>query len=386
MSRLIFTLLAFSFALPAVAAEPFKFPEGKHGKGELKYVNGIPVLVLAGTPEEMGEQMGVLGLKPAAGAVSVARELLKQRRLDLIVPVLKRFGEAMLAKYPEAYRREFEAMAKHGGIDRDLLVIGNLYSELRHLNGCSGVAIDAGRSATGGPLTGHNWDWPPIAGMHQYQLVVVWRPAGKKPFAVVGFPGVVAASAQQSSFNADGLAMGSDEVNASADGAPQVDWEKMPSSVICRRILEECATAADVEKLVRADRPAERQALVVCDRAGGAVLEVTPKTVAVRRGDGGVCWATNHCRSKELLVPAAAKCWRADTFVRMKWPEKIGPGDVAKGLHAVNQKAWTAHTWVFEPKTLKLRLALGDGKTSATERPLTEIDLAPLLRPADVKR
>ena len=33
---------------PGGAAEPFRFPEGKHGKGELKYVNGVPVLVRFG--------------------------------------------------------------------------------------------------------------------------------------------------------------------------------------------------------------------------------------------------------------------------------------------------------------------------------------------------
>src|SRR4029077_14149014 len=89
---------------PGVAqpAEPFRFPEGKHGKGELKYVNGVPVLVLAGTPEEMGEQMGVLGLKPAAGAVGIFKEVLKQHRLDLLVPLLVKFGETQLAKYPDA--------------------------------------------------------------------------------------------------------------------------------------------------------------------------------------------------------------------------------------------------------------------------------------------
>ena len=54
---------------------------------------------------------------------------------------------------------------------------------------------------------------------------------------------------------------------------------------------------------------------------------------------------------------------------------------MANTLHAVNQGAWTAHTWVFEPKTLKLRLAFGDGKKPATEFPPTEIDLTPLLKP-----
>src|SRR5207249_10385214 len=46
---------------PAAAAEkPFRYPEGKHEKGELKYVNGVPVLTVEGTPEEIGAQIGVL--------------------------------------------------------------------------------------------------------------------------------------------------------------------------------------------------------------------------------------------------------------------------------------------------------------------------------------
>ena len=42
------------------AAEPFRFPEAKHKGGELKYINGLPVLTVAGTPEEIGEQVATL--------------------------------------------------------------------------------------------------------------------------------------------------------------------------------------------------------------------------------------------------------------------------------------------------------------------------------------
>ena len=45
----------------------------------------------------------------------------------------------------------------------------------------------------------------------------------------------------------------------------------------------------------------------------------------------------------------------------------------------VCQKDWTAHTLVFEPASLKLKVALGDGMTSATEVPLRELDLKALL-------
>src|SRR5262245_54014680 len=246
-------LLLFTGGL--LAAEPFKYPEAKHGKGELKYVNGIPVLILAGSPGEFGEPMGVLGLKPPAGAVTVFRDLLKQEGLEKMVPLLRRFGELMLGRYPDAYKREFEALAKHAGVERDLLVIGNSFSELRHLAGCSAVTVDKARSSTGGAILGRNWDFPPLKGMHQYQMLIVYKPDGKRPFVGIGFPGSVTGCAQSSGINAAGLAVGGNLIRDSADGAPQVDWEKTPSAVIARRILEECKTTAEAEALATKDRP-----------------------------------------------------------------------------------------------------------------------------------
>ena len=41
----VLALLVFTVACGSLLAEePFRFPEGKHGKGEFKYVNGVPVL------------------------------------------------------------------------------------------------------------------------------------------------------------------------------------------------------------------------------------------------------------------------------------------------------------------------------------------------------
>src|SRR5437660_870613 len=56
-------------------APPFRYPEGRHGKGELKYVRGIPVLVVGGTPDEMGEAVGALAVKPAKRALDYPRAL-----------------------------------------------------------------------------------------------------------------------------------------------------------------------------------------------------------------------------------------------------------------------------------------------------------------------
>jgi hypothetical protein len=72
-----------------------------------------------------------------------------------------------------------------------------------------------------------------------------------------------------------------------------------------------------------------------------------------------------------------------DVLLKAKWAEKITPDDVAKAMHAVCQREWTAHTFVFEPATLTLRIAFGDGVKSATEVPLKEIDLKLLFEGTD---
>ena len=80
--------------------ETFRYPEGKHRGGELKYVNGIPVLTVQGTPEEIGEQVAVLGMRPAPRLMRFPRELAKARGAEPLWPVLALAGRAMLPRFP----------------------------------------------------------------------------------------------------------------------------------------------------------------------------------------------------------------------------------------------------------------------------------------------
>src|SRR5262249_47284022 len=79
--RLFAALVLLSFLLPAAparAGDESPFPDGKHGAGELKHVNGVPVLVVQGTPEEMGQQAAALIAKPAQKLVNFPKELFKR--------------------------------------------------------------------------------------------------------------------------------------------------------------------------------------------------------------------------------------------------------------------------------------------------------------------
>src|SRR5262249_47318911 len=77
------TVLAVGMlVVPVSAAEPFRFPEAKYGGAELRYVNGIPVLTVAGSPEEMGEAVGVLALRPGSRMACYPEDLLKHYHLS----------------------------------------------------------------------------------------------------------------------------------------------------------------------------------------------------------------------------------------------------------------------------------------------------------------
>jgi hypothetical protein len=365
-------VVALALAAPVRAAEPFRYAEGRHGKGELKYVNGVPVLILAGTPEEMGEQMGVLALKPSGRLAGLIKDVAKN--FGPAWPVLARVCDALFARFPAEYRREVEAMARAGGWDRELLVVANTISDVQKIAGCSAAVIEAERSATGRPLFARNFDFPNhFDVLHEHSLLVVRRPAGKRAFADVSFPGLLVCG---TAFNDAGLALASNDIAESKDGAARFDPTGLPFAAAGRRILEDCAGIADAEKLVRGLKATTMGSVVLCDRTGGAVFEITPKTFAVRRAEGGVCAATNHFRAPGLA--ADTRCDRYEVFVRCRTGPKLGPDALAPILHAARQDC-TIHTLVFEPATLRLHLSLAKPPSSAA--PLRLVELGPLFQP-----
>jgi hypothetical protein len=133
-----------------------------------------------------------------------------------------------------------------------------------------------------------------------------------------------------------------------------------------------------MEKCLRDNRPATMLLAVACDQTGGAVFEITPKNVHVRRGENGICVGTNHFLCPQLAVET--KCSRFERLTGAQKIPRLGVADVARKLHEANQGAATVHSMVFEPLTRRLHLAFGTGVASATTRPLQELDLAPLFR------
>lgn len=378
---LTIALAAIWFALsPAVglfaAEQPARsFAEGRDGAGELKYINDLPVLVVSGTPAEIGRQKAALTAEALKQLADYPRRLLERsERKDRLEKTL-RMCKALAEQLPEDYREEMRAAAEVSGMDRDLGLMANMLPDVyRGGFACSSLIVDAEHSTTGGPLFGRNLDFYTLGILEKYNLVTVHRPKGKKAFAAVGFPGMFGCL---SGINEAGLALAVHEVFLTRDGADIFNPKGMPYTFAFRHVLEQCATVAEAEKLLRETPRSTILSLAICDKDNAIVLEMTPKTVASRRPIEGILACTNHFRTDELAV--FAWCNRYPKLILSRNLERLDVAAVARKLHEVNMGRLTVETMVFEPAALRLHLAVGSCPSSAL--PLKTLDLRPLMKP-----
>jgi isopenicillin-N N-acyltransferase like protein len=372
------------FDQPAGDRTPFRFPQARHGRGDLTYHDGVPVLRVAGTPEEIGQQLGVLSVRPAPRLLDFPEDLLrhsfKSRLLArLLTRRATRIGGRLLVQFPDEPRRELEAMIATG-LDRDRMVLGNTLYDLKNITlpqvlGCSSLIVPPARSATGGPLFGRNVDFFDLGYLHEYSLVTVRPGTGRAlAYATVGFPGLLGCF---SGMNEAGLALASHEVFG-VPGPRRFNPRGVPFTLAYRRVLEECTRTTEVADRLRGIERTTSTLLVLCDRDGGRVLEVTPDHVIEFPQDGDAITCTNHYRSPELARRRPPRKFKTGERLTTLTGLATGPAgfalrDLAAALHAVHQGPLTVQTMVFEPAAGVVHV--GFGRPPTTARPPVRLDL-----------
>jgi len=361
-------------------AEKRLFQEADFEKGQLRYIHHVPVLMVDGTPLEIGRQEAALSGEAAKSLAGYPRQLVtmlgSEKQWDKFVAT----ATTLVSHATRAHRDELQSFAGRSGVGDDLLDVANTIMDL-HRGGfaCSSLMIEPAKSRSGGVLLGRNLDFFSLGMLDRYGLVTIYRPQGKHAFATVGFPGLIGCL---SGMNDAGLAMAVHEVHFSADGAAMLNPKAMPYTLCLRRILEECTTIAEAEKALRGSERSTILSLDICDREGVGVLEITPKNVALRRGSDGICINTNHFRTDGLSVLKI--CSRYTQLSGAATMEKLGVDEVFKKLDEVSQGAKTVQAMVFEPGPLVLHVAMG--KAPATKCPLETLDLKPLFHESNPKR
>jgi isopenicillin-N N-acyltransferase like protein len=366
-------LAAVAAAMPPLSSPapeaPFRFPTAQTDHGQLAYHNGLPVLVVEGTPEQMGHAVGQLALKPAPRAPHYPRDLMATFHADLLWSVAVASGKKMFKHFPDDYQTELDAMCSSSGVDRDNVIVGNTLFDLKKLFACSAILVEANRSSTGGPLLGRNLDYPSLGYLHQYSLVTVYRPRGKHAFAAVGFPGLVGCL---SGMNDAGLSVAILEVFDANKSERTFDSQGIPFALCYRKVLEECTTIEEARKLLTGLRRTSLNNLVVADRQGVAVLEISPDRVEERLPEGGLAACTNHFCTPALRREGGLnpnESFERYEFLRhaLRNKTKATPEHLRAQLDCVNMGELTLQTMVFDPMNLRLYLAVGERPASAGE-------------------
>jgi hypothetical protein len=369
---------ALAVAASARAVEPFHYAAAKQGAAELKLIEGLPVIVASGTPEQMGQQVGALSAPALQSLLAHQQQIAHGFGLSQAKPLWSAAGSIMLPRFPPDQRKELDAMAKASGMDADLLVFANVMYDWSRLGGCAAQMVEPARSATGGMLFGRDFDFPTFGFLDQYSLVVTYRPKGKHAFVSVTFPGLVGCV---SGMNDAGLCLAELEVNSSKDRAPGFDPAGVPVEMCFRRMMEECKTLDEAEKLLRSLRPSTMCNLAICDTQTAAVLEITPRHIVRRSAADGLCSCTNHFRTAEMAT--STQCWRYQRLEGARGLATIGLDELAKQMNSVNQGRLTIQTMIFEPSAMAMHLSLGPAPSSA--RRLKKLDLAALFGGAAAK-
>jgi predicted choloylglycine hydrolase len=377
MPRLLAPIFFFAFAVPAFAQAPVEYPfkEGKHDKGELKFIQGVPVLIVQGKPADIGEQIGVLVGKNSPNPTPVLLQFLKDVKLGGSFDVLKLFAMKLKASLPADHLAEMEALAKAGGYEFEMLMLINSIYDLSSGMGCSTFIAEKERSGTKSPIFGRNFDWMPTKGLPQQSMVIVYKPEGKHAFAAITLAPITGAI---SGMNDAGLSCTINAIAlAKSKDKAKFDWDGTPTLMLFRRVLEECKTVEEAKKLIESSKRTTAACLTLCDVNGGAVFEITPKSVEVRKPDNGATCCTNHFLSDALGV--GKECPRLDKLTALqKKSDAVNVDDVFAALESVNQGKNTIHAMVFEPKERMLHLKIGDGTTSATKYKTADLDLGKL--------
>ncbi|MEZ5299117.1 MAG: C45 family peptidase [Verrucomicrobiales bacterium] len=358
--------------LPAATGE--KVLVARSGEGRLELHDGVRVLFVKGTPEEMGAQQGEL----LRGEVrSVVERILYGVGVGSSFDKGRWFFEEiedaqarLMAHMDPRYLREMDALAAAAGLEKEEVRLANFFPELFH---CSGFAIH-GPATEGGTLYhGRVLDYLRGVGLEQNAAVAIVQPDQGNAWVNLGYAGFIGSI---TAMNEKGIAIG--EMGGRGEG----NWDGKPMAQLMREVMEKASTLGEaVEIMRRGPRTCEYYYVISDAHADRAVgIAATPDTFeTVYSGEshpklphaiGGAVLMSSGDRYEELARRVQAG---HGTF------DAQGALDLMTRPVCMNSNIQSA---LFAPQTLDFWIANADGENVASHTRYTKFNLGDLLKSA----
>ena len=245
MQRLHKSLLILIFVgfLPAtVWAEGYRTSIGSGG-------DEISVVVVKGSPFEMGRSMGVLLKNEVRDCMGGFLAAVRNQDAKMFADdKLDAAWEAIAPHTDPRFIEELRGLAEGAGIPLYILRRTHMIPVVSPW-ACSCLAVWGGMSQTGGLYQIRNLDFITGAGLQDYPVIVVYLPDKGIAHACTTFAGYIGAN---SGMNAKGICL-SEKGNSPADGYPY-DLNGSHFSSLFRRLLYDARSLEDVEDILRETR------------------------------------------------------------------------------------------------------------------------------------
>jgi isopenicillin-N N-acyltransferase like protein len=341
------------------------------GHGILCSAQNKTVLMVAGTPEQMGDAQGTLLSGPI--------RKLNERVLYVVGAAdslhtgkwsFERFDEIerrTLPHTPARFLAECDAVSQAAGLSRRDGRCANLFPERFH---CSGVAVRGKATADGKVLHARVLDYMRDIHLQEAAVLALYLPDGRHAWLSLGYAGFIGTV---TAMNERGLAVG--EMGGGGVG----QWDGMPMSFLLRDVMERAASVDEALDILRRTPRTCEYYYVLSDKSRAmAAVHCLPDEITVLRP------GQQHPRlplvpEDTVLVSGAG---RADTLSK-RLQEHYGKIDAATLIEIIKRPVAmnsNLHDAIFCAETLDLWVADAGPHTLACDEPYAHLNLAELLR------
>jgi dienelactone hydrolase len=340
------------------------------GHGLLCRCQGKTILMVSGTPAEMGTAQGTL-LRSAAQKMTERVVYLVgggdtlhsgQWFADRMADIERR----TLPHIPPRFIEECDALARAAGVSERDGRYANLFPERFH---CSGVALRGQATAGGRVLHARVLDYMAEIGLQDGALVTVFMPEGRHKWMSLGYAGFIGTV---TAMNERGLSIG--EMGGRGEG----QWDGMPMSLLLRDVMERAATVEEGLSILRAAPRTCQYYYILSDRSGALrAVECTPTEMTVLEP------GQQHPRLPR--VPADTVLISGDDRAKLlsqRIQDNYGQIDVPKLIEIIKQPVAmhsNLHDAIFAPETLEMWFADAGKQTPACDEPYAHVKLSELI-------
>ena len=367
--RVLVCVMTFS-CLTLAAQEPQLVAKDPQGHGLLCKVGPKRVLIVDGTPEQMGGAHGRLlsdlvpQVMPRTMALVGAGLAVQKGEwfYDRIDEIYRRSSPHT----PERFLRECRAMAEGAGITERDALCGNFFPELFH---CSGVAVRNTASADGRVVHARVLDYMRDINLQKYTVLQVFIPEGGIPWMSVGYAGFLGTV---TAMNVKGLAIG--EMGGKGEG----NWDGLPMTFLMREIAEKAESVDQAVAIMRKmPRTCEYYYVISDAKRNMAGVCATPGKVEVLQ-PGQQHPLLPAVPQDTVMMSAGGRAQALSERLKAHFG-KITPEVMIEIIKRPVAMRSNLHNAVFMPETLEMWFADAGKKTPACDEPYTKVNLKALL-------